>query len=454
MNTKDIKQHHVVVVGGGFGGLYTVQALRNVPVHITLIDRRNFHLFQPLLYQVATGGISPADISSPLRAILKNQSNVSVLLAEVVDIDPTNQEIILSDGRLHYDTLVLATGVENHYFGHTGWDSQAPGLKSIEDAIQIRKQILIAFEAAERETDPLRRRAWMTFVVIGGGPTGVEMAGAIAELAHNTLPGEYQNIDPTDTQIVLLEGKGAVLPEYPQKSSASAKQSLEKLGVTVLTGALVEDIQEGRLIFRWMDGGEAQIQTRTILWAAGMRATSLSKVLQLRMGAELDRYGRVMVDQELALNSHPNIFAIGDMAHFAGPDGEPLPGVAPVAMQQGRFVASVIKRRLAGQSSPGFAYKDKGSLAVIGRNAAVAVFGRLRLSGFPAWLAWIFIHIWYLIEFDNKILVLIQWAWNYFTRKRGARLITGFEPTPMFRENQPDVQLLEASIPLDAISPS
>ncbi len=425
MNQKT--QHHrhqVVIVGGGFGGLYAAQALRRAPLQVTLVDRRNFHLFQPLLYQVATGGLSPAEIASPLRAVLKKQANVRVLQAEAVDLDPQAQVLSLADGELRYDTLILATGAENHYFGRPDWENQAPGLKSIEDAIHIRRHILSAFEAAERESDPQRRLAWLTFVVIGGGPTGVELAGAIAELAHATLPGEFRAIDPTQAQVILLEGQSEILPQYPPEASAQARRALQDLGVWIITDAMVEDIQPERVTYRTPQGKTVHIHSRTALWAAGMRASGLTRLLQERAGAQLDRSGRVVVDERLALPDYPNIHAIGDMAHYAPPGEAPLPGVAPVAMQQGRYVARLIRARLAGKETPPFTYRDKGSLAVIGRNQAVAVFGKLRISGFPAWLAWVFIHIWYLIEFDNKLLVLFQWAWNYFTRKRGARLIT------------------------------
>jgi NADH dehydrogenase len=432
MNPKtNPSSHQVVIVGGGFGGLYAAQALRNAPVQVTLVDKRNFHLFQPLLYQVATGGLSPADIASPLRAILKKQANARVVQAEVVDIDPQAQKVILADGELAYDSLVLATGAQNHYFGQPAWEAQAPGLKTIEDAIEIRRRVLLAFEAAEREPDPLRRKAWTTFVVIGGGPTGVELAGAIAELAHVTLKGEFRGFDPAQAEIILLEGKPAILPEYPPQASAQAKKALEKLGVKVLTGVMVEEIQPEALTCRQPDGTITRIETHTALWAAGMRASPLAQTIHRRTGAPLDRAGRVVVDPQLAIPGYPNIYAIGDMAHFAPPAAVPLPGIAPVAMQQGRYVANLIRARLEGKTTPGFAYRDKGSLAVIGRNAAVAVFGRLRIHGFPAWFAWIFIHIWYLIEFDNKMMVLIQWAWNYFTRRRGARLITGRQADPL-----------------------
>ena len=434
--TNENKQH-VVIIGGGFGGLYAAQALRDAPVRLTLVDKRNFHLFQPLLYQVATGQVSPGDIASPLRAILKKQSNAQVLQAEVVDIDPQAGVVLLRDGELRYDSLIVAAGAENHYFGHPNWESQAPGLKTIEDALEIQRRVLLAFEAAESEEDPVLRQAWLTFVVIGGGPTGVELAGAIAELAHGTLPGEFRRFDPAEAKVLLLEGQSSILPEYPPQASARARQSLEKLGVTVVTNALVEEIQPGWLAYRLPDGGSAHVQTRTVLWAAGMRASRLAQVLQRRTGAALDRSGRVMVDERLALPGYPNLYVIGDMAHFPTASSKPLPGVAPVAMQQGMYAARRIRARLAGEDLPAFAYRDKGSLAVIGRNAGIAVFGRRWISGFLAWFAWVFIHIWYLIEFDNKLLVLIQWAWTYFTRQRGARLITDRQPAPMVNEPAP-----------------
>lgn len=434
------RTHHVVIVGGGFGGLYTAQALRDAPVQVTLIDKNNFHLFQPLLYQVATGGLSPGDIASPLRAILKKQANASVVLGEVVDIDPDEQKVLLTDGQLEYDSLVLATGVANHYFGHRDWQNFAPGLKTIADALEIRRRILLAFEAAERETDPAERKAWMTFVIIGGGPTGVELAGAIAELAHSSLKGEFKNINPAQAEIILLEGQDAILPPYPETSSANALKSLKKLGVRLHTHALVENINTDSLIYRQKDEGNVEVRTHTILWAAGMRATPLTRVIQKRTDVELDRSGRVMVNRQLGIPGFPDLYAIGDMVHFAGADGYPLPGTAPVAMQQGRYVANLIKARLSASNLPAFVYRDHGSLAVIGRNAAVAVFGKLQIAGVVAWLAWIFVHLWYLIEYDNKILVLIQWAWNYFTRKRGARLITGRNPFPLVTRDDSDTE--------------
>jgi NADH dehydrogenase len=420
------KKPHLVIVGGGFGGLYTAKALKDAPVNITLVDKQNYHLFQPLLYQVATGGLSPGDIAYPLRAALSKQDNCSVLKAEVVDIDPSLKRIYLDHGELSYDTLVIATGVSHHYFGHDDWAKSAPGLKTLEDSLEIRRRILSAFEAAEREPDPEKHQAWLTFVVVGGGPTGVEMAGALAELAHNTLRNEFRNIDPSEAKIMLLEGANRILPIYPPELSDRAEASLAHLGVTVLTETLVTDVRQKKVIIRHDDQTDA-IPARTVLWAAGMKASSLGQVLAERTEAEMDQAGRVIVEPNLTIAGQPDIFVVGDLAHFARQDGLPLPGVAPVAMQQGQYVARLIKQRLNGKSMSAFRYVDKGNLAVIGRNEAVADMGWLKLGGFPAWLAWLFIHIWFLVGFDNKLLVLFQWAWNYFTWKRGARLIIGDE---------------------------
>ena len=424
LSASEMKVPHVVIVGGGFGGLYAAQALRNAPVTITLVDKRNFHLFQPLLYQVATGGLSPADIASPLRAILADQSNVTVVQDEVVDIDPKVKRIILAKGKLDYDSLLLAAGGSSHYFGQDEWADRAPGLKTLEDAIEIRRQILSAFEEAEVENDPLRQQALMTFVIVGGGPTGVELAGAIAELSTGTLQNEFRQIDPAHATVVLLEGQESILPSYPSKSSANAVNALERLGVEVISGALVENVGTDRLSYRDREGKVAFIHAHTVLWAAGMRATPLTDVVSRRTGAELDVSGRIKVDDQLNLFNDPHIFVIGDMAHVVGSNGEPLPGVAPVAMQQGQYVARIIRDRLAGKRTKAFAYRDRGKLAVIGRNSAVGVVGKFQFSGFLAWMAWSGIHLRYLIEFDNQLLVLMQWAWSYFTRRRGARLIT------------------------------
>jgi NADH dehydrogenase len=426
---KNQSPHHVVIVGGGFGGLYAAKALAKAPVKVTLIDKRNFHLFQPLLYQVATGGLSAGDISSPLRAVLSRQKNAEVLMGEVTDVDPKQQTIKLQNRQLTYDTLIVATGVSHHYFGNDQWAPKAPGLKTVEDALEMRRRIFLAFEAAEKETDPEKRRAWLTFVLIGGGPTGVELAGALAELAYSTLKNDFRNIDTSEAKILLLEGMDRVLPPYPAELSAKAKASLEHLGVTVQTNTLVTNIEDNIVTIRRGDQIE-QIPAQTILWAAGMKASGMGAVLSNATGVELDRAGRVIVTPDLSVSEHPNIFVIGDLANFPHQDGKPLPGVAPVAMQQGQYVAHLIKKRLKGETLPAFKYAEYGSLAVFGRNAAVVDLGFVKFAGFPAWLAWIFVHIFFLIEFDNKLLVLIQWGWNYFTRKRGARLITNQEATP------------------------
>ena len=415
---------HVVIVGGGFGGLYAAKRLGRASVRVTLVDKRNFHLFQPLLYQVATGGLSPGDIASPLRAVLSRYRNVSVLKAEVTDLKVDEQWVVLRDGELVYDTLIVATGSGHHYFGHEGWADHAPGLKTVEDALEIRRRIFLAFEAAEREEDPEVRRAWMTFVIVGGGPTGVELAGAVAELAHSTLKNDFRRIDTREATILLLEGTDRVLPPYTPDLSAKAGRALEFLGVTTRTGALVTDIGKDTVRFRCGEEEEV-VRSRTVLWAAGMVASFMGGVLARETGVGLDRAGRVTVAPDLTVEGHPEIFVIGDLASFTHQDERPLPGVAPVAMQEGRYAAELIARRLKGKGLPPFRYRNRGSLAVIGRNAAVADMGFIRFSGFPAWLTWVFIHIAYLIEYDNKLLVLFQWAWNYFTRKRGARLITG-----------------------------
>jgi NADH:ubiquinone reductase (H+-translocating) len=426
MNTEDM--HRVVIVGGGFGGLYAAKSLGNAPVQITLIDKRNFHLFQPLLYQVATGTLSPADISSPLRGILGKQKNTTVRLDEVQDIDPQRQQVRLKEDTVPYDTLIVATGVSHHYFGNEHWADRAPGLKTVEDALEMRRRIFMAFEAAEKETDPEQRNACLTFVVVGGGPTGVELAGAIAELAYGTLKNDFRNIDTTAAKILLLEGLDRVLPPYPSELSAEAEASLTKLGVTVQTKTLVTNIEHDIVTIR-QEGIETKISAKTVLWAAGVKASPMGAALANCTGAELDRVGRVIVQPNLSIENHPNVFVVGDLAHFAHQDdGKPLPGTAAVAMQQGEYIATVVQNRLQNQPETPFEYKHIGSMAVIGQNEAVADMGFMKLSGPLAWFLWIFAHIYYLIEFDNKLIVMLQWGWNYFTRNRGARLITGIKP--------------------------
>ncbi len=419
------RPHHVVIIGGGFGGLYAAQKLGKSPVKVTLIDRRNFHLFQPLLYQVATGSLSPADIASPLRAVLAENKNTSVLMGEVVDIDPQAQLVKLKTHlEVHYDSLIVATGVSHHYFGNDQWSEQAPGLKTIEDAINIRRRILSAFEAAEKTNDSKFQEALMTFVIIGGGPTGVELAGTIAELAHRTLSEEFSNIDTRKARIIMIEGTDRVLPPYHADLSAAAQESLTGLGVEVRTSAMVTNIEEHIVTFKCGEQIE-QIQAQTILWAAGVKASTMGKVLSDRVGAELDRVGRVIVQPDMAIASHPNIYVIGDLANYSHLGDRPLPGVAPVAMQQGEYVAHHIQAKILKKEPAKFKYQDFGSMAVIGRHAAVADFKFLRLKGWSAWFIWTFVHIYYLIEFDNKLVVMVQWGWNYFTHRRSARLITG-----------------------------
>jgi NADH dehydrogenase len=423
-------RHRVVVVGGGFGGLYVVQSLRHAPVDITLIDRRNFHLFQPLLYQVATGALSPANIAAPLRSILARQKNTRVLMGEVVAIDPQRRGVQLREGaRIPYDTLVVATGATHNYFGNDHWEPLAPGLKTLEDATRIRARILQAFEAAERETDPQRTGAWLTFVVIGAGPTGVEMAGAVAEVARDTLRHDFRSIDPAAARVLLVDAADRVLPAYPAELSARAATSLARLGVTVRTGVSVTDIRPEEAVLRGPAGAE-HVATRTVIWAAGVRASNLGQILAAAGGAALDRFGRVVVEPDLTLPRHPDIFVIGDLACYADADGQPLPGIAPVAMQQGRYVARLVAQRLRSRTLPPFRYQHHGSMATIGRAAAVADLGWMRFSGYPAWLVWLFVHLMFIVEFHNRLLVFLQWAWNYFTRNRSARLITGVPNPP------------------------
>ncbi len=426
--------HHIVIIGGGFGGLYAAKALGNTPTNVTLVDKRNFHLFQPLLYQIAIGGLSPGDIASPLRFVLNKYKSIEVIKAEVIDVDPKLSQITFRDGELHYDSLIIATGATYNYFGHEDWTKFAPGIKTIEDTLDIRHRIFLAFEEAEREEDPIERGDWMRFVIIGAGPTGVELAGALGELANITLKKDFRNIDPSETEIILLEGEDRILPTYPSNLSIKARVSLERLGVTVKTNTMVTDIFDQSVTFKKGDKTE-QINSKTILWAAGVKASSLGMVLAKKTEVELDAVGRVIVKPDLSVLGYPNIFVIGDLANYSYQYGKPLPGVASVAMQQGRYVANLLEKRIKGKTVPPFRYHDKGKLAVIGRNAAVADFGRFQFSGFLAWLIWVFVHIRYLIEFDNKVLVLIQWAWNYFTWKRGARLITG-EDTSLFSETR------------------
>jgi NADH:ubiquinone reductase (H+-translocating) len=423
-------QLKVVIIGGGFGGLSAAQKLKHAPVEITLVDRHNYHLFQPLLYQVATGSLSPANVAGPLRQVLHKQKNTKVLLGEAIHINAAKRRVILSDGFLDYDTLIVATGARHTYFGHDQWAEFAPGLKNIDDATAMRGRILLAFEAAEREQNPDRLRAWMTFVIVGAGPTGAELAGALGEIAHDTLVHDFRDIDPTQTRIILVEGADRPLPTYPPKLSEAAREMLTRLGVTVRTGAMVTDVRADGVTIREGDRSE-DIPTRTILWAAGVLASPLGRILSEEAGAKLDRVGRVVVEPDMSIAAHPEIFVIGDLANFSHQTGNPLPGVAQPAIQQGTYVAKLIRARLAGKKLPPFHYFDKGNLATIGRGAAVADLNWLRLSGWPAWLIWVFIHLLYIIQFQNRLLVMLQWAWLYLTFDRSARLITGKNPLPL-----------------------
>jgi NADH dehydrogenase len=424
--------HRVVVVGGGFAGLNAVRRLRDAPVEVTLVDRQNFHLFQPLAYQVATGALASAEVAAPLRAVLKRQANARVVLGAAVGFDLDAREVVLGDlpdgereHRLPYDTLVVAGGSEYSYFGHEEWREFAPDPKSIGSAVEIRGRLLSAFEAAELEPDPARRRAWLTFAVIGAGPTGVEMAGQIAELARDTLRGDFRRIDPGDARIVLLDAADRVLPAFAKGLSRHAAKELETLGVEPLVDRSVVDIDAGSVAWE-EDGKPVRMPTRTVVWAAGVNASPLAAMLGEAAGAEVDKAGRVAVAPDLTLPGHPEVLALGDMVSVRGPDGEPLglPGLAPVAIQQGRYAAKAIAARLRGEAPRPFHYLDKGNLATIGRSKAVAELrGGIHLWGLPAWLAWLTVHIYYLIGFQNRLLVLLRWTFSFLTRGRGARLI-------------------------------
>jgi NADH dehydrogenase len=412
-------REHIVIIGGGFGGLAAALALRNVPVRVTLIDRRNYHLFQPLLYQVATAGLSPADIASPIRGILRRQRNTTVLLGKVTGIDVAGKAVLIAERRVIYDQLIVATGARHAYFNHDEWERFAPGLKKIDDATDIRGRILLAFERAENSSDERERRRLLTFVIVGGGPTGVEMAGAIAELARRALSTDFRNIDPRSARVVLVESGSRVLAAFPETLSVAAKRALERLGVDVLLGTRVSRCgPEGVIISNdW-------IEADTIIWAAGVVASAAAKWL----GAEQDHAGRVVVECDLTLNGHPEIFVIGDTALVKAADGKPLPGIAPVAKQQGAYVARVIAARVGHRPVPApFRYRHLGTMATIGRKSAVADFGRLRLSGFIAWLLWGVVHVYFLVGFRNRVAVLMGWLWAYATFERGARLITGHD---------------------------
>jgi NADH:ubiquinone reductase (H+-translocating) len=411
----------VVIVGAGFGGLLAARTLSSYPVDITLVDRQNFHTFQPLLYQVATAGLSPGEIAAPIRWIMRSHRNVKVLMSEVRDFDLPRRVVKLEDGEIGYDYLIVAAGASHAYFGHDEWEPFAPGLKTIEDALEIRRRVLLAFELAERQAAGDAEQVQLNFVVVGGGPTGVELAGTLAEIARQVLANEFRSIDPKRTRIVLLEGGPRILPTYPEDLSRSAEEQLRRLGVEVHTSALVTRIEPGAVHI-----GETSVPAAVILWAAGVAASPLGK----KLGASLDRAGRVLVNPDLSVPGRAEIFVIGDLAALKDENGKWLPGVAPVAMQEGKAVAHNIGSELRGEARKTFRYWNKGSLATIGRAAGVAEFGKIHVSGFVAWLAWLFIHIFFLIGFRNRLIVLIQWAWSYLTFERGARLITGDRHLP------------------------
>jgi len=434
----DAHTQRVVIVGGGFGGLQAAQKLRRAPVEITLLDRRNFHLFQPLSYQVATGALSPGEITFPLRAIFRRDRNVRVLLAQVSDFDLDARELHLDSvegvpapASIPYDTLIVSGGSRYSFFGHDEWAQYAEEVKSLESAALACGRILSAFEAAEMEQDPQRRAAWLTFTIVGGGPTGVEMAGQIGELARDTLSRDFRSIDPRTARILLVEASNRVLTSFPPSLSAKAARSLERLGVTPLLGRTVVGVGGEEVTVTDAGGQTEVIPTRTVIWAAGVTASPLAAKLAQHSGAELDRAGRITVEPDLSLPGHPEVFALGDMVRVRASDGEPvvLPGVAPAAMQQGRHAAKAVRARLRGEDAPPFRYHDKGNLATIGRAAAVADIKGLQLSGFIAWITWLLVHLWYLVGFQNRIVVFVRWGFSFLTHGRGARLIVEAEAT-------------------------
>ncbi len=413
----------VVIVGGGFGGLTAAAAVARLPVSVTVLDRKNHHTFQPLLYQVATAGLSPGEIAAPIRGVLRHYKNVSVLMAEVGGFDLTNRRVKLSDIEIEYDYLIVAAGATHSYFGHDEWAAAAPGLKTIEDALEIRRRVLLAFELAERQALATGTHEPLNFVVIGAGPTGVELAGTLAEVARRTLAKDFRAIDPRMARVVLVEGLPRVLPAYPEDLSRSALQQLQQLGVEVRTSTRVTGVEPGRVML-----GETVLPSAVTLWAAGVSASPLGRML-----GPTDKAGRVLVEPDLSVPGHPEVFVIGDLASLAGKDGKPLPGLAPVAMQQGRAVARNIGRAMRGMARQRFRYKDRGTLATIGRAAAVADFGKFHVTGFIAWILWLFVHIMFLIGFRNRVLVMLEWSWSYLTYERAARLITGDTGLPGFQ---------------------
>jgi NADH dehydrogenase len=430
-------RYRVVILGGGFAGLNAAQKLKRAPVDVTLIDRRNFHLFQPLLYQVATGSLSPGEIAAPLRGVLSRQKNAQVLLGEAVDIDPDTKRVILRDGAaFDYDSLIVATGSKTSYYGHDEWKEWAPSLKTVEEATEIRHKILYAFEWAERAKTEEEARAWLTFIIVGAGATGMELAGALAEIANETLKRDFRKINPREARIILMEGGPRVLAAYPEDLSARGEGLVAKLGVEVMKGVMVTAIDGAGVTYKHGDVS-ARLAARTVLWAGGVDITSFGKQLGVRTHAETDRVGRIKVKPDLSIPGYPDIFIAGDLALSVKPDGKPLPGVAQVAMQGGAYAAKVIRTRVEGKTPPPpFKYFDKGDMAVIGRAAAVANIFGFHVSGLPAWLIWLFIHLMYIVEFQNRILVFVQWGFEYLTFSRGARLITGAVETDVDREKR------------------
>ena len=422
-NRKPVPQ--VVIIGAGFGGLNAALKLARYPVRITLLDRRNHHNFQPLLYQVATGGLSPGEIAIPIRWIMRGRRNIEVLLGEVEDFDLARHVVKLADREIAYDYLIVAAGASHAYFGHDEWEPLAPGLKTIEDALEIRRRVLLAFELAERQAASTGEQVQLNFVIVGGGPTGVELAGTLSEIAHHAMTGEFNFIDPARTRIVLLEGGPRVLPAYPEDLSRSAEEQLRHLGVEVHTSTMVTGVEAAAVYM-----GATRLPAAVILWAAGVAASPLGK----KLGVPIDRAGRVLVKGDLSIPGHPEVFVIGDLAALKDENGQFVPGVAPAAIQEGKATARNIARDLQGKSRQSFHYVNKGSLATIGRAAAIAQFGRIHISGFVAWLSWLFVHVFFLIGFRNRVLVLIQWAWSYFTYERGAQLITGDHTLPSWSE--------------------
>jgi len=425
------KVHQVLILGGGFGGLLAAQKLRRAPVQVTLIDRRNFHLFQPLMYQVATGSLSPGEIAAPLRSVLRNQKNTEVLLGEAADVDPINNRVTMTDGaEFTYDSLIVATGSKTSYYGNDSWRNSAPSLKSVEEATAIRHKILFAFECAERSMSAEDVKAWLTFVIVGAGATGLELAGALAEIANETLKHDFRRINPAEARILLVEGGPRILPAFPEDLSAKAEKLVSRLGVEILKGVKVTQIDDNGVTLERAVRSE-RLAAKTVLWAGGVTTNEFGRKLAERVQAQTDRSGRIPVTPQLTLASYPNIFVVGDLALVQGKNGKPLPGVAQVAIQGGAYAAKVIRARVEKKPvPPPFHYFDKGDMAVIGRAAAVANIFGLYLSGLPAWLLWLFIHLMYIVEFQSRVLVFVQWGFEYLTFSRGARLITGSDATP------------------------